>query len=44
MLEHQLKTTRKSGFLFAASATAFALCVVVLGAFTRLVDCRPWLS
>lgn len=46
MLEHQLKTTRKSGFLFAASATAFALCVVVLGAFTRLVDaglgCPDW--
>ncbi|MBT8140499.1 MAG: COX15/CtaA family protein [Gammaproteobacteria bacterium] len=37
---------RKPGFYFAAAATAFALCVVMLGAFTRLVDaglgCPDW--
>jgi len=37
---------QQPGFRFAACATAFAMCVVMLGAFTRLVDaglgCPDW--
>lgn len=37
---------RKPGFRLAAAATAFAVCVIILGAFTRLADaglgCPDW--
>ncbi|NNC55093.1 MAG: COX15/CtaA family protein [Pseudomonadales bacterium] len=39
-------TQRKPGFYFSVAATLFALCVVMLGAFTRLADaglgCPDW--
>ncbi|NNL57610.1 MAG: COX15/CtaA family protein [Pseudomonadales bacterium] len=46
MLPLEPKSRRKPGYRFAAGATAFAMCVVMLGAFTRLVDaglgCPDW--
>ena len=46
MLEMKIKPKRKPGYAFAASAAAFAMCVIMLGAFTRLADaglgCPDW--